>query len=237
MLLEPKLAGMYDLAIEILNETKQEEALALTTNLLNLVQHTLATYETPSLDLLPITPVACNENLPKELIRTAAEKFEKMLKDKQSFNAKNVREVLEAAKRMISVIGDAPRGALYSDTLRRATLDDLADLALVCMTGLSHSPVFKLQRPNYSQYPGDTLADFQLQVFDAFLRSAEIIVTYDRYDELEEKEFPETLPRRCIRRKRTGDGVIVGALVLTGLKRILSDDDRGKHHYSIIIKC
>ncbi|XTI84576.1 hypothetical protein V2W45_1233447, partial [Cenococcum geophilum] len=66
----------------------------------------------------------------------------------------------------------------------------------------------------------------------AFLRGAEIIVIYNRYNLLKEKEFPEKLPQRYIYRKRTSNRVIVSALIITGLKRTLSNNDRAylKHY-------
>ena len=60
---------------------KQEEVLVLTTNLLDFIQRTLATYKTPLLNLILTTPVIYNKNPLQELIRTTAKKIEKMLKD------------------------------------------------------------------------------------------------------------------------------------------------------------
>ena len=58
-----KLLGIYDLTIETVDKTKEVEALALKINLLDLIQRTLTIYKTPSLDLIPATPITYNKNL------------------------------------------------------------------------------------------------------------------------------------------------------------------------------
>ena len=84
-MLEPKLTGIYNFVIKILNKTKQEKALALITNLLDLVQYTLTTNKTPLLDLIPTTPVTYNKNLPQELIQTIAKKIKKNAQRQRKF--------------------------------------------------------------------------------------------------------------------------------------------------------
>jgi len=149
---------MYAHSLDILKEENHQEALVAIRRLLGIVRCTRGELG--------------GETSAVKLIQTVEEKFKAQMephKEREGFNAENTRDFLTiikwnveaATSRLIlgltGVVEKAPDRALRCHSIRRATLDDLQDLALVCMGGFSYSPVFNMQRPNYAEFPGHTL--------------------------------------------------------------------------------